>query len=92
MLRLNLPPNLAAAIVRDVVPIKVELDLATVPAPGLLPVLAVLQRLCGATPPAFIQLTRAQLREIATAAADQHSNDRNHHQQLHQGKSSFFSF
>ena len=71
MLRLNLPPNLAAAIVRDAVPIKVELDLATVPAPGLLPVLAVLQRLCGATPPAFIQLTRAQLREIATAAADQ---------------------
>ncbi len=70
MLRLILPPNLAAAVLRDAIPVKVELDPAAHPAPGLFPVLAHLQRLCGtATPPVFIQLTRAQLRDLAAAAA-----------------------
>ncbi len=70
MLRLILPPNLAAAVLRDAIPVKVELDPAANPAPGLFPVLAHLQRLCGtATPPVFIQLTRAQLRDLAAAAA-----------------------
>ncbi|HYD83064.1 MAG TPA: hypothetical protein VEA63_03405, partial [Opitutus sp.] len=66
MLRLHLPPNLAAAAPRDAIPLKVELDLSTPPALELLPALALLQRWCGsATPPKFIQLTRAQLRELA---------------------------
>ena len=70
MLRLILPPNLAAAVLRDAISVKVELDPAANPAPGLFPVLAHLQRLCGtATPPVFIQLTRAQLRDLAAAAA-----------------------
>ena len=70
MLRLILPPNLAAAVLRDAIPVKVELDPAANPAPGLFPVLAHLQRLCGtATPPVFIQLTRVQLRDLAAAAA-----------------------
>ena len=69
MLRFHLPPNLAAAVVRDAIPVKVELDLSAPPPPALFPVLAVLQRLCGtAQPPFFLQLTRAQLREIAAAA------------------------
>jgi len=70
MLRLVLPPNLAAAVLRDAIPVKVELDPTAVPAPGLFPVLAHLQRLCGtAAPPAFLQLTRAQLRDLAAASA-----------------------
>jgi superfamily II DNA or RNA helicase len=72
MLRLILPPNLAAAVVRDAIPVKVELDPHVAPAPGLFPVLAHLQRLCGtSTPPAFLQLTRAQLRDLAAAAAQE---------------------
>ena len=72
MLRLVLPPNLAAAALRDAIPVKVELDPTAVPAPGLFPVLAHLQRLCGTTtPPAFLQLTRAQLRDLAAAAAQE---------------------
>ncbi|PTX90728.1 DEAD/DEAH box helicase [Opitutus sp. ER46] len=72
MLRLHLPPNFAAAVVRNAVPLRVELDLSVPPAPVLLPVLALLQRWCGTpTPPTFIQLNRAQLRELATAAGTQ---------------------
>ncbi len=71
MLRLHLPPNLVAAAARDAVPVRVELDLAAPPPAALLPVLAVLQRWCGAKPPAFLQLTRAQLRDLAAAAGDQ---------------------
>ncbi len=68
MLRLLLPPNLAAAAARDAIAIKVELD-RTAPPPELLPVLAVLQRICGtAQPPIFLQLTRTQLAELAGAA------------------------
>ena len=46
-----------------------EVDLATPPPPELLPALALLQRWSGAaTPPPFIQLSRAQLRELVAAA------------------------
>src|SRR5690349_7909013 len=69
MLRFHLPPNFAAAARRDAVPIRVELDLNVAPDPAALPALALLQRWCGTpTPPKFIQLTRAQLRELASAA------------------------
>jgi len=72
MLRLLLPPNLAAAAPRDAIALKVELDLSAPPKPALFPALAVLQRLCGTEkPPAFLQLTRAQLRELITAASGQ---------------------
>jgi superfamily II DNA or RNA helicase len=72
MLRLHLPPNLAAAIGRDAIPLKVEVDLAAVPPPELLPALALLQCWCAApVPPKFIQLTRAQLRELVAAAGAQ---------------------
>ncbi len=71
MLRLHLPPNLAAAVVRDAVALKVEIDLSAPPPPELMPVLALLQRWCNTpTPPAFIQLSRVQLRELVAAAAD----------------------
>lgn len=69
MLRLHLPPNFTAAVLRDAVPVRVELDLAQAPPAELLPVLALLQRWCGPSqPPAFLQLTRAQLRELAATA------------------------
>lgn len=72
MLLLHLPPNLSSAIDRDAVPLRVELDLGRPPAPALLPALALLQRWCGtAAPPKFIQLNRAQLREIVQALAGQ---------------------
>ena len=72
MLRLHLPPNFAAAVVRNAVPIRVEFDLSQVPATELVPVLALLQRWCTTpTPPTFIQLNRAQLRELAAAAGSQ---------------------
>ena len=65
MLRLLLPPNLATAAPRDAIAVKVELDPATAPPPEILPALTLLQRWCGtAKPPAFLQLTRAQLREL----------------------------
>jgi superfamily II DNA or RNA helicase len=72
MLRLHLPPNLAAAAARDAVPLRVEVDLRIQPPPELLPALALLQRWCGAgAPPTFIQLSRAQLRALAAAAGTQ---------------------
>ncbi len=72
MLRLHLPPNFSAAVLRDAVPVRVDLDLSSAPDPGLFPALALLQRWCGtATPPKFIQLSRAQLRELATALGQQ---------------------
>jgi len=66
MLRFHLPPNFAAAAARNAVAIKVEVDLKGPPNPALLPALALLQRWCGPTPPVFLQLTRAQLRELAS--------------------------
>ena len=72
MLRLFLPPNLATAAPRDAIAVKVELDLAGNPPVDLWPVLAALQRLCGSAKPSpFLQLTRAQLRELVTAAGSQ---------------------
>ena len=69
MLRFHLPPNLAAAAARNAIPLKVELNLAAgAPPDELLPALALLQRWCGPKPPAFLQLSRAQLRELASAA------------------------
>ena len=68
MLRLLLPPNLAAAAPRDAIAVKVQLDPATALPPEFLPGLALLQRWCGTpTPPAFLQLNRAQLRELIAA-------------------------
>src|SRR4051812_31486394 len=80
MLRFHLPPNLAAAAARDAIPIRVEMNLAAAPAAELLPALALLQRWCGAKPfdatqglrpPPFLQLSRAQLRDLVAAANDQ---------------------
>ena len=68
MLRLHLPPNLPAAAARNAVPVRVELDLKQEPLPAVLPVLALLQRWCGPQAPVFLQLTRAQLRELSAAA------------------------
>jgi SNF2 family DNA or RNA helicase len=68
MLRLHLPPNLASAAPRDAIAVRVELDLSTSPAPELFTGLALLQRWCGTTtPPAFLQLTRSQLRQLIDA-------------------------
>jgi superfamily II DNA or RNA helicase len=73
MLRLFLPPNLPAAAARDAVAVRVELG-ADAPATSELPALARLQTWCGgatqlpaggvAKPPPFVQLSRAQLREL----------------------------
>jgi hypothetical protein len=68
MLRLLLPPNLASAAPRDAIAVRVEIDLAVPPAPAWFPTLALLQRWSGASsPPKFIQLNRAKLRELVAA-------------------------
>lgn len=68
MLRLLLPPNLAAAAPRDAIAVRVELDLSIAPPPGIVPGLAVLQRLgVPAQAVTLLQLNRAQLRELLTA-------------------------
>src|SRR5258708_23250005 len=65
MLRLLLPPNLAAAAARNAIVVKAELDTSAPPLPELLPALALIQRWCGGgRPPFFLQLSRAQLREL----------------------------
>lgn len=73
MLRFLLPPNLPAAALRDAIPIKVEFDPAAPTVPAQLPALAILSRFCNgaATPPPFVQLTRAQLRELVVVLAGQ---------------------
>lgn len=73
MLRLLLPPNLPAAAARDAIPVKIELDLNAPPVPALAGGLACLARLCpgSARPPAFLQVKRAQLRELVAALAGQ---------------------
>src|SRR5687767_215605 len=72
MLRFHLPPDLPAAVIRNAVPLRVELDLTASPSPELLPALALLQRWSGTpTPPKFIQLSRAQLRDLVAAAGTQ---------------------
>jgi superfamily II DNA or RNA helicase len=68
MLRLYLPPNLAAAAPRDAIAVRLELALAATPAPEIFPALALLQRWCGAgSPPKLLQLTRTQLRQLVEA-------------------------
>src|ERR1700723_2975793 len=74
MLRLFLPPNLAAAAARDAIPIKVELNLKAPPSAELLAALALLSQWTGGGAPpvakegaphrAFLQLKRDQLREL----------------------------
>ncbi|MEO6568900.1 MAG: SNF2-related protein, partial [Opitutaceae bacterium] len=72
MLRLFLPPNLAAAAPRDAIAVKVELDLSTAPAAEVMPALVLLQRWSASpTPPKLIQLTRARLRELVAALRGQ---------------------
>ncbi len=73
MLRILLPPNLAAAAVRNAVVIKVEFAPGAVPPPALAPALAWLQRQAAspARPPLFLQLTRAQLNELIATAENQ---------------------
>jgi len=72
MLRLYLPPNLASAAPRDAIAVKVDLDLSKPPGPELLPALALLQRWAGTSvPPKFLQLKRAQLRDLIAALRDQ---------------------
>jgi superfamily II DNA or RNA helicase len=67
MLRLILPPNLAAAAGRNAIAVQVRVDLERPPGAEWLPALAALQRL-GATPQRslVLQLTREQLRELVT--------------------------
>ena len=65
MLRLFLPPNLAATAPRDAIAVRVEVDSSVVPSTEILPALALLQRWCATPmPPKFIQLTRRQLRDL----------------------------
>jgi len=73
MLRLLLPPNLPNAALRDAIPVKIQLNPQVPPVPAQFPGLAVLARIGGGgdTPPPFLQLTRAQLRELVTALAGQ---------------------
>lgn len=68
MLRLILPPNLAAAATRNAIAVQARVELDRPPAPEWLPALAALQRF-GAPPQRslVLQLTRAQLRELVTA-------------------------
>lgn len=68
MLRLLLPPNLPSAAPRDAIPVRLELDLKAEPPSAFVPALAILQRI-GVTPQpvSFVQLTRAQLRELVNA-------------------------
>ena len=68
MLRILLPPNLAAAAPRDAIAVRLELDLSQTPPAGLVPGLAVLQRLgVQPQPVSLLQLRRAQLRELLQA-------------------------
>ena len=72
MLRVLLPPNLAAAATRNAIAVKIEIGFGPVP-PPLLPALAWLEGRTGAPPksPLFLQLTRARLRELIDLTEDQ---------------------
>ena len=81
MLRLFLPPNLAAAAARNAIAVKMELEAASAPPPELLPGLALLAQWTGSaggasTPSAnpvraYLQLNRTQLRELLAALQGQ---------------------
>jgi superfamily II DNA or RNA helicase len=67
MLRLLLPPNLEKTAPRDAIALKIEVDFSRPPPPEILPALAALQRFgVSPAPVLFLQLTRAQLRELVT--------------------------
>jgi len=67
MLRLHLPPNLATTAPRDAIALKIEVDLSHPPPAEILPALAALQRFgVSPAPILFLQLSRAQLRELVT--------------------------
>lgn len=67
MLRLLLPPNLASTAPRDAIALKIEVDLSQPPSAEILPALAALQRFGASPAPVlFLQLSRAQLRELVT--------------------------
>jgi superfamily II DNA or RNA helicase len=72
MLRVLLPPNLAAAAARNAVAVKIEFEPAQRPDPELQPAFTWIERQTGAPPrsPLFLQLTRAQLREFIGLAED----------------------
>lgn len=72
MLRVLLPPNLAAAASRNAVAVKIEIAPGPV-APPFLGALAWLQSQTGiaAKPPLFLQFSRAQLRELIALTEDQ---------------------
>jgi superfamily II DNA or RNA helicase len=72
MLRVLLPPNLAAAADRNAIAVKIEIDPSPIP-PPLLSALAWLQRQTGPAvkPPLFLQFSRSQLRELVGLAEDQ---------------------
>ncbi|HVU17068.1 MAG TPA: DEAD/DEAH box helicase [Candidatus Didemnitutus sp.] len=72
MLRLLLPPNLAAAATRDAIAVRVELDLSVPPPPELLAGLAVLQRIgVKPQPISLVPLKRRQLAEVVQALKGQ---------------------
>lgn len=72
MLKVILPPNLTAAAERDAVAVRLEWKPAAGIDAGVMPVLAVIQRLApGPAVPPFVQLSRAQLRELVAAANGQ---------------------
>ena len=70
MLRVLLPPNLAAAAARDAIAVKVDIAAGAAPSAEQAPVLAWFQARvgAGARPPLFLQLTRAQLRDLIEIA------------------------
>ena len=72
MLRVLLPPNLAAAATRNAIAVKIEIDPGPIPL-AFASALTWLQRQTGtpAKPPLFLQLTRAQLRELVALTEDQ---------------------
>lgn len=67
MIRFLLPPNLATTAPRDAIAVKIEIDLSRPPPPEIIPALAALQRFGAVPAPVmFLQLDRAQLRELTT--------------------------
>jgi len=72
MLKVILPPNLEAAAARNAVAVRLEWKPDEGDVESAMPALAVIQRLApGPTVPPFVQLTRAQLRELIEATTGQ---------------------
>jgi superfamily II DNA or RNA helicase len=67
MLRILLPPNIATTAPRDAIAVKIEVDLSRPPPNEIIPALAAIQRFGAVPAPVmFLQLDRAQLRELTT--------------------------